>query len=122
MLRFVLGAVAVFGLCVAGARADDKKPDKANKGKAATITKVDQKAGTVTVRMKGDNGKMTNRTFHLTGEVGYFDSTGRVAAADIFRSGDEVLVVEEQGKLKEVHQKAKSDTGKTNAGKKPGGK
>lgn len=74
-------------------------------GEEATITKVDSKNGTVTVRMKDKNGKDVERTFTLTEDARYFDSTGRVAALDVFRSGNEVLVVEEQGKLKQMQQK-----------------
>ena len=79
---------------------------QANKGEEATITNVDAKKGTVTVRMKDQNGKDVERTFTLAEDARYFDSTGRVAAVpDVFRSGNEVLVVEEQGKLKQMQQK-----------------
>ena len=71
----------------------------------ATITKVDAKDGTVTVQMKDKNGKEVEKTFHLTGESRYFDSTGREAATDIFQSGNQVLVLEEQGKVVQIQQK-----------------
>ena len=71
----------------------------------ATITKVDAKNGTVTVEMKDKNGKEEQKTFRLTGESRYLDSTGREAAMDVFRSGNEVLVVEEEGKLVQMQQK-----------------
>jgi hypothetical protein len=94
------------------------KGDKNNKkSHKATITKVDRQKGTVTVRMKDKNGKEHERTFRLTGEIRYFDSTGRVAAADIFSSGDEVLVVEEEGHLKEIHKHNKG-AGRTTKDKK----
>jgi hypothetical protein len=54
--------------------------------------------------MKNQQGKDVQKTFKLTGDVVYFDSTGNVAAADIFRSGNDVLVVEEEGNLRELHQ------------------
>jgi uncharacterized protein YigE (DUF2233 family) len=73
----------------------------------ATITKVDAKNGTVTVQMKDKSGKEVEKTFTLTGESRYFDSTGKEAAMDVFQSGNEVLVVEEQGKLVQMHQKDK---------------
>jgi plastocyanin len=73
----------------------------------ATITKVDAKNGTVTVQMKDKNGKEIEKTFTLTGESRYLDSTGREAAMDVFQSGNEVLVVEEQGKLVQMQQKDK---------------
>jgi antitoxin (DNA-binding transcriptional repressor) of toxin-antitoxin stability system len=73
----------------------------------ATITKVDVKNGTVTVEMKDKNGKEVQKTFTLTGESRYLDSTGREAAMDVFQSGNEVLVVEEEGRLVQMQQKDK---------------
>ena len=82
-----------------------REPAASKNGEEATITNVDAKKGTITLKMKDKNGKEQERTFNLTEDARYFDSTGRVAALDVFRSGNEVLVVEEQGKLKEVQQK-----------------
>ncbi len=91
-------------------RAEDAK-DKANKGQQATITKVDAKNHTVTVRMKDKSGKEVEKTFKLTEDIRYLDSTGKVAAVDVFRSGDEVLVVEAEGQLKTLQRNsdAKAD-------------
>lgn len=124
MLRVSLGVAAVLTMCTAfllaadqpskdnkNAQANeptkDNKNAQANKQEKATITKVDAKNGTVTVKMKDKNGKTEERTFKLTEDVRYFDSTGRAAALDVFRSGNEVLVVEEQGKIKEMHKNKK---------------
>ncbi len=74
----------------------------------ATITKVDSKNHTVTVQMKDKNGKEVEKTFTLTGESRYLDSTGREAAMDVFQSGNEVLVVEEEGRLVQMQQKGKT--------------
>jgi len=104
-------AVGVLGLCVAAEKADTKSGDK--KGNEATITKVDQKNHTITVRMKDAQGKEVEKTFKLTEDVRYLDSTGKVAAIDVFQSGNQVLIVEEQGKLKEVHKKADTKGGDT---------
>lgn len=120
MWRPLLCAMAVLGLGLGmTTAADDKKADdkKAADKKAdnkkpaaqATITKIDPKNHTVTVKMKGKDGKETEKEFKLTEEVRYLDSTGRVAAADVFRSGDYVLVVEEEGRLKEMKQDKKGD-------------
>jgi len=110
MVRLLLAALLGLTLTF-GAVADDKKTgdkntgDKAgHKGKEATITKVDQKNGTITVKMKGKDGKETEKTFKLAETVRYVDSAGNVAAADVFKSGDYVLVVEAEGKVKEVRQ------------------
>lgn len=80
-------------------------PTTAKNGEEATIANVDAKKGTITLKMKGKDGKDVERTFTLTEDARYFDSTGKVAALDVFQSGNEVLVVEEQGKLKEVQKK-----------------
>lgn len=128
MLRRFVGSMAVLFLCVGLALAADKndtktgKAAKEKKGHKATITKVDRKNGTLTVRMKGKDGKEHTRTFKLTEEVRMLDSTGRAVAIDVFQSGDEVLVFEAEGKLKEIH-KHKARTGakeKSGTTKKPG--
>ncbi len=130
MLRAMLCSAAVLALCVGGAFAQATKDTKdtnkdKNKGKHAhaTITKVDAKNHTITVRMKNKEGKEETRTFKLTEDIQYLDSTGRVAAVDVFRSGDEVLVIEEEGRLKEV-KKADNKSGNKSGtggstGKKP---
>ena len=113
MARVLLCSLAAFLICGLALATDPKDKGKDTKGKKtheATITKVDRKAGTITVRMK--DGK--ERTFKLTEDIRYLDSTGRVAAVDVFTSGNDVLVVEQEGKLVEVrkHDKGKT-TGKT---------
>jgi hypothetical protein len=126
MLRAMLCSAAVLALCVGGAFAQATKDTKDSKNKntgkhaRATITKVDAKNGTVTVRMKNKEGKEETRTFKLAEDIRYLDSTGRVAAIDIFRSGDEVLVLEERGQLKEMKKPGnKSGTGSGSTEKKP---
>jgi hypothetical protein len=106
MQRMVLSAALGLVLSVGVAAADDKKSD--DKGHRATITKIDAKNHTLMVKMKGKDGKDTEKTFKLTEEIRYADSTGKVVAVDVFKSGDEVLVLEADGKLKEVKQ-AKKD-------------
>jgi hypothetical protein len=106
-MRRVTLSVAVLSIgvaCLLAAENKDKKNTQADKGAKATITKVDPKNETVTVKMTDKEGKEHERTFKLTGDVRYFDSTGKVVAIDWFRSGDYVLVVEEEGRLKELHQ------------------
>jgi hypothetical protein len=76
-----------------------------------TITRVDAKAGKVTVKMKDRNGKDIERTFQLAEDAEYIDSTGRVATLDVFRSGDQVLIIEQEGKLRGLQKtSAKSPT------------
>src|SRR5262245_22452621 len=65
-----------------------------------TITRVDSKANKITVKMKDQSGKEIEKTFDLTADAEYIDNTGRVAALDVFRSGDQVLIIEVDGKLR----------------------
>jgi len=109
MFRRCLGSAAVVSLLLLGVavKAEDAKKKEADKNKQhakATITKVDPKAGTITVKMKDKGGKDAEKTYKLAEDVVYFDSTGRVARLDVFQSGDDVLVLEQEGKLKEVRK------------------
>jgi opacity protein-like surface antigen len=112
MLRVFIGAVLALGLVAAGARADDKtKKDDANKKwTEAKITKVDSKNGTVTVKMKDEHGKDVEKTFHFTEDVHYWDSTGKNVTLDFFQAGNDVLVVEYNGKIKELKKNDKDHT------------
>jgi hypothetical protein len=65
-----------------------------------TITKVDPKQGTITVKMKNKQGKEVEKTFTLVEDAEYLDSAGHVAALEVFRSGDKVLIIEGEGQLK----------------------
>ena len=75
---------------------------KGHKEAEAKIVNVDTKNNTVSVKMMDPSGNKTEKTFHLAGETEYFDSTGRVAAADIFQAGDYVLIIEEEGKIHQL--------------------
>jgi len=99
-------ALAILSLCATGlTAADDKKDTKNGEEPAqATITKVDAKAGTLTVKMKDKDGKNAERSFKLTEDIRYFDSTGKAAVIEVFESGNDVLVIEREGKLKELHK------------------
>ncbi len=68
----------------------------------ATIANIDAKAGTVTVKMRDSSGKEVEKTFHLVADSEYLDDTGRVAVEDVFKSGDEVLIVEDQGQIQAI--------------------
>ena len=75
------------------------KVSKIDEENVATITKVDSKAGTVTVQMPDESGKLVTRVFHLTGNAEYVDSDGNVAVLDTFQAGNRVLFVEEEGQI-----------------------
>jgi hypothetical protein len=123
VLRSTLCSLAVLGLCMALAVADDKdkagrKDSKDKREKEAKITKVDAKKGTVTVKMKDKDGKEVEKTFRLAEDVRYLDSTGRVAAIGVFTSGDMVLIIEREGKIQQMKKKDKSGTGRKSTDKK----
>lgn len=73
----------------------------------AKITKMDPDKGTVTVMMKDKNGKESTKVFTLTEESEYVDSTGQIAAVDVFQSGDEVLIIEADGQISELKKHSK---------------
>jgi hypothetical protein len=80
----------------------DGKVTEVRKEAEAKITKVDQKAGTITVKMTDENGKDVEKTFRLVEESEYLDSNGRVAVLDVFQSGDQILFVEADGRIKSM--------------------
>jgi Ca2+-binding EF-hand superfamily protein len=107
MLRPILAALPVAVLLAGNlVAADDKeKKDKESpKPTSATITKVDAKKGEITVKYTDDKGKMQEKTFQLTKDVHILDETGRVVNIDVFESGNEALIVESEGKLKELRR------------------
>ena len=77
----------------------DDKVTGVRKHAMATITKIDPKAGTITVKMTDKNGQDVEKSFTLVEDAEYVDSAGRVAVLDVFRSGDDVLLVEGEGKI-----------------------
>lgn len=91
----------------------DGKVTELKEDDEATITKVDAKAGTVTLKMRDKDGKETEKTFTLVEDAEYFDSVGRVATLDVFRSGDQVLVIESEGRIKELKKSDKKNHGAT---------
>lgn len=116
-MRTFLGSLAVLAFLLVGPMTvdgGDKKGDnktdtgkvgaKDQKGRKATITKVDKANKSITVKMKGKDGKEQEKTFKLTEDIRMLDSTGRVAVIDVFRSGDEVLVIEAEGRLRELRK------------------
>ncbi len=105
MFRSILCSVVILGVCGGcNGKAD-------NKAKEAKLTKVDAKKGTVTVKMQSE-GKEVEKTFKLAENIEYADSTGNVGSADIFTSGDLVLIVEAEGKITKMKKKDKVDTTK----------
>jgi putative membrane protein len=82
------------------------KTDK--KAEEATITRVDPKKRIVDVKMPSD-GKDVEKTFKLDENIEYVDNTGKVASADIFNSGDDVLIVESEGTISQMKKKGNAE-------------
>lgn len=98
----------------------DGKVTQLRKHAEATITKVDAKAGTITVKMMDKSGKSIEKTFKLVEDAEYLDSAGHVAVLDVFRSGDEILLIESQGRIQAMKKAARdqsSTAAKQNSGK-----
>lgn len=94
--------------------ADDKETKDKNAIKPAPviITKVDAKKGEITVKFTDANGKEQEKTFHLTKDVHIFDETGRVTTLDVFQAGNDALLVESEGKLREMRRMVRPHSGK----------
>ena len=80
----------------------------------ATITKINPKSGEITVKMPDKNGKETEKTFKLVEDAEYLDSSGRVAVLDVFKSGDDILIIESDGMVQAM-KKAPHDEAATTA-------
>jgi Ca2+-binding EF-hand superfamily protein len=106
--------LVVLILLVSNLRAaqDKGQPQKAfPQHTQVTITKIDAKKGEITVKYTNDKGKEEHKTFKLTRDVKIFDETGRVAAIDVFESGDAALILAAQGRLKELRHPAEAPPG-----------
>jgi hypothetical protein len=114
MSRSLLAGLVVLVLLVGNLHAaqDKKHPQKDfPEHTRVTITKVDAKKGEITVKYIDDQGKEEHKTFRLTRDVKIFDETGRVAAIDVFESGDAALILAAQGQLKELRHPAEAPPG-----------
>ncbi len=109
MFRSILYSLVMLGVCAGFMFADEAKSvskDKIGKdAKEAKITKIDAKKGTATVKMQS-KGKEVEKTFKLAEDIEYMDSTGKVAAVDLFTAGDLVLIVEREGTLTKMKKHA----------------
>jgi hypothetical protein len=109
MLRaYLCSMLAVLFFAVCAVQADDLK-QKDNAPAKATITKVDPKAKTVTVKMTTPEGKEVEKTLPLADDAKFLDATGKAITVDIFRTGDEVLLTQKDGKVTELRQNKKED-------------
>jgi Ca2+-binding EF-hand superfamily protein len=85
-------------------RRQGKKNGQGAKPTNVTITEVDPKNGSITVKCTDEKGQTQERTFQLTSNIRILDETGRVAHIDLFESGNEALIVESEGRLQEIRR------------------
>ena len=114
MSRSLLAGLVVLIFLVGNLRAaqDKEQPQKDfPQHTRVTITKIDAKKGEITVKYTDDKGKEEHKTFKLTQDVKMFDETGRIAAIEVFESGDEALILAAQGQLKELRHPAEAPPG-----------
>lgn len=113
MSRWFFAAVSVVALLIGSLVSGDEKPKKVE-GKqpiVATITKVDAANGDISVKYTDPKGQEVEKIFRLTKDVRLFDETGRVVAANAFESGHEVLILENEGRLRELRRAARAHRG-----------
>jgi Ca2+-binding EF-hand superfamily protein len=100
-------ATLTAGVLLTGSLAGDEKDTKDNKAPpqiVVTIVKVDAKKGEITVKYTDPKGKEVEKTYRLTEDVRLFDETGRGVKIDVFQSGSVALIVETEGKLRELRR------------------
>ena len=100
----VLSSILLLFSFGAAAEAQDKKDP--SPPKSMTVTHVDAAKGAIAVKYTDGTGKTLEKTYQLTEDVRIFDETGRLGNIAVFQSGDEVLLVESEGRLREVRRAA----------------
>jgi Ca2+-binding EF-hand superfamily protein len=115
MPRLFLAALSAAVLLTGRALADDTKDTTGKdvgKSVSATVMKVDAKKGEITVKLTDAKGKEQEKTFKLTEDVRILDETGRVVKIDVFQAGSDALIVESEGKLREVRRAVRPHEGR----------
>jgi hypothetical protein len=107
MLRKFVSAAVILALVVGVSLAQQQK--NAQKGAQdtptrATITKVDPVKNNITLKYKDKTGKEVEKDFELKGDVKMFDEVGKVATITAYRVGNNVLIIEREGKLLELRK------------------
>jgi Ca2+-binding EF-hand superfamily protein len=107
MLGSFQASFAVLLLLFGSALATDakqKSDSDHSKTGPVTVTKIDAKQGVFTVKYTDNMGKTQEKTFRLTNDVRLLDEKGQSINLAVFQSGDEVLLVESEGKLQEIRR------------------
>jgi hypothetical protein len=100
-LLATLGTLTALVLFTSGLRAGDPQDDKPQR---AEITKVDQGAQTLTVKLRDKDGKEMEKTFKLAGEAKCYKADGTAAELNVFRSGDQIVLLARKGEVSELRQ------------------
>ena len=74
----------------------------------ATISKIDAQKHWLTVKTMDKNGKEQEQTLQLSNDVKFLSAAGKDAKADSFKSGDDVCVMEKDGKVTEAGKEAEA--------------
>ena len=102
-----LWMIIAFLFFVSGLRADDKNAQD-NKPQRGELSKIDsQGAGSLTVKLKDKDGKEVEKTFKLVRETKFYDADGKGTELNVFRAGDQVLLLRREGKVSELRQAGK---------------
>lgn len=108
MLRLVtiLFTAAALTTVTSGLWAQDEGTND-NKPQRGEISKVDSGGGTLTVKLRDKDGKEVEKTFKLTREAKYYDANGKAAELNVFRSGDQIVLLARKGEVNELRQAGK---------------
>jgi len=107
MSRSLLAALTVAVLLsgnVPRAWSQENRDKEGAPPQSVTVTRVDAKKGMITVKYQDAQGKAQEKTFRLTGDVRLLDETGRVIQIDVLEAGNEALILEREGQLREVRR------------------
>jgi len=107
MPRSVLTALTIVLLLAGGvftAGQQEKKDAKRDQSQTVTILKVDAQKGALTAKFTDSKGKTQEKTFKFTKDIRLLDETGRGVDITVFESGQEALIVESAGQLRELRR------------------
>jgi hypothetical protein len=99
-------AVIALALLMGSLRAAEKAAND-NKPQRGEVTNVDTGAGTLTVKLRDQDGKEVEKTFKLTGEAKFYRADGQATELNAFRSGDQIVLLARKGAVSELRQAGK---------------
>ena len=108
MLRMLetLWTLIALALFTGSLRADDKDT-RDNKHQRGEISNVDSGAGTLTVKLRDEDGKEIEKTFKLARATKFYSADGKATELNLFRSGDQVVLLARKGEVSELREAGK---------------